>query len=159
LFRSGRKKPDRSAVQYIVGLAGLVEQQPVELPMHRALVRTLLAVLFLAPATIIAAVPQDPAQVVKGPGLSYTILSDARMAAARAYGVAFRVDDATAARSIKGFGIDLEAASGETHHELPVPAVFIVDRSGVIRFVYANADYRIRLAPDELLAKARRLVQ
>ena len=39
------------------------------------------------------------------------------MAAARAYGVAFRVDDATAAR-YKGFGIDLEAASGETHHEL-----------------------------------------
>jgi len=158
LFRSGRKKPDRSAVQYIVGLAGLVEQQPVERPMHRALVRTLLAVLFLAPATIIAAVPQDPAQVVKGPGLSYTILSDARMAAARAYGVAFRVDDATAAR-YKGFGIDLEAASGETHHELSVPAVFIVDRSGVIRFVYANADYRVRLAPDELLAEARRLVQ
>jgi len=158
LFRSGRKKPDHSAVQYIVGLAGLVEQQPLELPMHRALVRTLLTVLFLAPAVIIAAVPQDPAQVVKGPGLSYTILSDARMAAARAYGVVFRVDDATAAR-YKGFGIDLEAASGETHHELPVPAVFIVDRSGVIRFVYANADYRIRLAPDELLAKARRLVQ
>jgi len=158
LFRSGRKKPDHSAVQYIVGLAGLVEQQPLELPMHRALVRTLLTVLFLAPAVIIAAVPQDPAQVVKGPGLSYTILSDARMAAARAYGVAFRVDDATAAR-YKGFGIDLEAASGETHHELSVPAVFIVDRSGVIRFVYANADYRIRLAPDELLAKARRLVQ
>jgi peroxiredoxin len=95
---------------------------------------------------------------LKEPDLNYTILSDARMAAARAYGVAFRVDDATVAR-YKGFGIDLEAASGETHHELPVPAVFIVDRSGVIRFVHANADYKVRLAPDVLLAEARQVAR
>lgn len=185
--------------------------------MSNPTVCAILAVISLVPSVTLAAVPQDPAQVVplavgttiptvlifyrggwcpycnthlgelrkaeaplvdlgydllflsadrpellysslKEPGLNYTILSDARMAAARAYGVAFRVDDATAAR-YKGFGIDLEAASGETHHELPVPAVFIVDRSGVIRFVYANADYKIRLAPEVLLAEARRVAR
>ena len=95
---------------------------------------------------------------LREPDLNYTILSDSRMAAARAYGIAFRVDDATVVR-YKGFGIDLEAASGETHHELPVPAVFIVDRNGVIRFVYANADYKVRIKPEVLLAEARRVAR
>jgi peroxiredoxin len=91
------------------------------------------------------------------PDLAFTILSDARMHAARAFGVAFRVDDATVAK-YKGYDIDLEAASGETHHELPVPSVFVVDRRGVIRYVYANADYRVRIDPQALLAEARRVL-
>jgi peroxiredoxin len=91
---------------------------------------------------------------LKDPGLHYTLLSDATMQAARAYGVAFRVDDATVAR-YKTLGIDLEAASGQTHHELPVPAVFIIDREGVVRFVHADPDYKVRLSPDTLLAAAR----
>ncbi len=32
----------------------------------------------------------------------------------------------------KGYKIDLEAASGEMHHGLPVPSVFAVSRDGVI---------------------------
>jgi peroxiredoxin len=93
---------------------------------------------------------------LKEPDIHYTLLSDARMTAARAYGIAFRVDDATVAR-YESFGIDLEAASGETHHELPVPAVFILDRKGVIRFAYANPDYKVRLNANDLLAAARKV--
>ena len=93
---------------------------------------------------------------LKEPDIHYTLLSDARMNAARAYGVAFRVDDATYAR-YKGYGIDLEAASGETHHELPVPAVFIMNTRGVIEFEYANPDYKVRLKSEVLVAEARRL--
>ncbi|MFZ2508656.1 MAG: redoxin domain-containing protein [Steroidobacteraceae bacterium] len=93
---------------------------------------------------------------LKEPRADYTLLSDSRMAAASAFGIAFRVDDATIAR-YKDFGIDLEAASGETHHQLPVPAVLIVDTRGIIRFSYANPDYRIRLKSAELLDVASRL--
>jgi peroxiredoxin len=35
--------------------------------------------------------------------------------------------------------------------------VFIVDRQGVIRYVFANADYKVRIDPQQLLAEARRL--
>lgn len=87
------------------------------------------------------------------PELDYRLLSDASMAVARAYGVAFRVDDETAAR-YRSVGIDLEAASGYEHRQLPVPAVFLVDADGVIRFRYANADYRQRLGGEELLEAA-----
>lgn len=91
---------------------------------------------------------------LKEPAPGYTLLSDSRMQAARAFGIAFRVDDATVRRYLE-HGIDLEAASGETHHELPVPAVFLVDQRGVIRFVHVNPDYKVRISATELLAAAR----
>lgn len=90
---------------------------------------------------------------LKEPDIHYTLLSDATMAAARAYHVAFRVDDATIAK-YKEFGVDLEAASGEKHHQLPVPSVFIIDKAGIIRFVHANPDYTTRISPEDLLAAA-----
>lgn len=91
-------------------------------------------------------------------GFHYRLLSDARMEAARAFRIAFRVDDATL-EEYKGYGIDLEAASGETHHLLPVPSVFIAGTDGVIRFAYSNPDYKVRLAPEEVLAAAADAVE
>jgi peroxiredoxin len=86
--------------------------------------------------------------------MTWTVLSDAESKAALAFGLAFKVDDRTVDQ-YKGFGIDLEAASGQTHHVLPVPAVFIVDESGKIEFQYVDPDYRARIPPEVLLAAAR----
>ena len=83
----------------------------------------------------------------------YTLLSDASMQIARDYGIAFRVDDVTVAR-YKKHGIDLEAASGYEHRQLPVPAVFLIGTDGKIKFMYANPDYKIRLSAKKLLAAA-----
>lgn len=82
------------------------------------------------------------------------LLSDSLVSAARAFGVAYHVDEATL-EQLKHYGIDLEEASGESHHILPVPAVFVAGRDGVIRFSYANPDYTVRLHPDLLLAAVR----
>jgi peroxiredoxin len=76
------------------------------------------------------------------------------MKAARAFGVAYRVDEATR-EQLSGFGIDLEKASGQEHHQLPVPSVFVVGRSGTIRFVYADPNYRQRIDPEVLMSVAR----
>ncbi len=77
------------------------------------------------------------------------------MRASRAFGIAWRADDALVAR-YKGYGIDLEETSGETHHLLPVPSVFIVDTAGVIRFVYSNPNYEVRIDTEKLLDAARK---
>jgi peroxiredoxin len=90
--------------------------------------------------------------------MSYRLLSDNEVRAARAFGVAFRLDDATFEK-YKGYGIDLEATQGATHHELPIPAVFIVDRRGIIRFVHANPDYKVRLDAARLMAAAEAAVK
>jgi peroxiredoxin len=71
---------------------------------------------------ILAISPDRPAKLaesVEKGKLSYTLLSDAAMDAAKAFGIAFRVDDTTVEK-YKGYGIDLEAASGQAHHLLPV---------------------------------------
>ena len=88
-------------------------------------------------------------------GFQYRLLSDSKMEAARAFGIAFKVDDATL-QKYRGYGIDLEEASGETHHLLPVPSVFIAGTDGVIRFAHSNPDYKVRLAPDAVLEAAQR---
>jgi len=94
---------------------------------------------------------------LKEPDIHYRILSDAEMHASRAFGIAYHVDDASVIK-MREYGVDLEQASGQAHHELPVPAVFIIDRSGVIRFVHANPDYTTRISPEELLRAAQAVV-
>jgi len=83
----------------------------------------------------------------------YQLLSDSDMTLTKAFGLAFQVDDPTV-EQYHGFGIDLDAASGRSHHLLPVPAVYIVDRQGVIRFAHWDPDYKKRLGPQELLSAA-----
>ncbi len=94
---------------------------------------------------------------LKEPDIHYALLSDASMSAARAYHVAYHLDAAAMAKYGE-YGVDLEAASGQKHHQLPVPAAFIIDRRGIIRFEYANPDYRTRITPDELLEAAKAVV-
>jgi peroxiredoxin len=106
---------------------------------------------------ILAIAPDKPeilAETGDKADLGYTLLSDADVAAAKAFGLAFKVDDATVA-AYQGYGIDLEASSGQDHHALPVPAVYVADKTGTIRFVYANADYKERLDNGKLMDAAK----
>ncbi len=89
-------------------------------------------------------------------GLDYTILSDADVQAATALGIAFRASEQTINRRHEQ-GEDIEGSSMQKHGVLPVPAVFAIDRHGVIQFVFTNADYKIRLPADQLLATAREI--
>jgi len=91
------------------------------------------------------------------PDVAYTIYSDSSLDATRAFGLAFRVDDSTYERYI-GYDINLEEASGETHHVLPAPSTFIIGTDGIINFQYTNPDYKVRLHPEVLLAAARAYV-
>jgi len=86
--------------------------------------------------------------------INYTILSDSKLEATRAFGLAFRVTNETVVR-YRQYDIDLEAASGESHHVLPAPSTFIIAGDGTIRFQYTNPDYAVRLHPSVLLAAAR----
>ncbi|MCC5805006.1 MAG: redoxin domain-containing protein [Opitutales bacterium] len=97
--------------------------------------------------------PEKVAEAAAESEGSYELLSDSAMEAAKAFGVAFRVDDEGFERLL-GFGIDLEASSGQTHRLLPVPAVFLADVSGRIIYSYHDADYRERLSGADVLRVA-----
>ena len=107
---------------------------------------------------IIAISPDRPEKLresAKQQQFDYTIVSDSQMEAAKAMGLAFRVSDETLERYLK-WGLDLEDASGESHHLLPVPAVFLSNKEGIIEFQFVHPNYKVRLDPEVLLTVARR---
>lgn len=109
----------------------------------------------------ILAVSPDRPELLTGAGekngLHYQLLSDSSMAAARALGIAYEVDQVTVDLYREKYGIDLESDSGETHHQLPIPSVFIVGQDGKILFTYVNPDYKARIKGSLLLEAARSL--
>jgi peroxiredoxin len=107
--------------------------------------------LFISPDS-----PGTSARHLQASDFDYTLLSDSDMTISRAFGLAFRLDDATFRRYREKHDIDIERDSGQTHHYLPVPATYIVGTDGVIDFMYANPDYKIRIDPV-LLREAARL--
>lgn len=110
---------------------------------------------------IIAISPDRPEELRKTLGknkLDYTLLSDSKADALRAFGIGYRVDARTMAE-YKRYGIDLIAASGQLHPALPVPSVFIVDGRGELQFSYSHPDYRIRIPGSVVLAAAKAIAK
>lgn len=84
----------------------------------------------------------------------YHLLSDNQLDVAKKFGIAFHVNEAGVKRLLD-YGHDIEAASGMSHHNLPTPAVFVVNADGVIKFKFITPDYKVRLHNDVLLAAIR----
>lgn len=82
-------------------------------------------------------------------GLDYQIYSDAKMDAASKLGIAFAIEP-DMLEKFEQYGIVTDNSLGQ-HHALPVPAVFLVDTKGIIRYRYFNSDYKVRLSSEELL--------
>ncbi|MHB1328416.1 MAG: peroxiredoxin-like family protein [Gemmatimonadales bacterium] len=98
--------------------------------------------------------PEKLRESAEGQSLQYQLLSDSDMALTKAFGLAFRMTDEDVAKYAAA-GLDLAEASGHDHHLLPVPAVYLIDTTGMIRFAHWDPDYRKRIATDSLLQAVR----
>lgn len=94
--------------------------------------------------------PEKLSETAKEHELPYTLLSDSKLDAAKAMGVAFSLDTVTALK-YRAFGVSLVEGS------LPVPAVFLIDETGVIRYTHSETDYTKRLNSDALVKAAKEL--
>lgn len=109
---------------------------------------------------IICVSPDKPEELIKIADknkLPYTFLSDSKMEAATAYGLAFKLNQKKPKERLTGAVVD--KYSGEKHRQLPVPAVFLIGADQVIDFVYANPDYTVRIEPEVLLAEAEKALK
>lgn len=102
--------------------------------------------------------PEELSRTISKDKLDYILLSDSKAEALGAFGIGFRVDDAILEK-YRGYGIDLEKASGEDHHALPVPSVFIVDAQGILQFSYSHPDYKVRVPGSVVLAAAKAIAE
>ncbi len=82
-------------------------------------------------------------------------LSDASLSAIRQFGLAYFVPQATANKYVDKLGAKLMTLNGTERVVLPIPAAFIVDTSGLIRFQYANPNYKVRVEPQLLYYAAK----
>lgn len=107
-----------------------------------------------AGATMIAISPELPeysAEIIRKQNLPYSILSDAGNETAAAFGLRFSLPDALKKLYRDTFGIDLEKFSGDPSWTLPMPARFLIDSEGVIRYAESSPDYTKRPDPDALI--------
>lgn len=111
---------------------------------------------------IIAITPDSVASINKslndtgGQKLDYTLLSDADFAASSAFGLAYYLDDKTAAAYKGKLGSLITTEAGSEKVVLPVPAVYILNTDGEALFNYVHINYKTRLH-SELLLKAAEL--
>ncbi len=72
------------------------------------------------------------------------------------YGLVFTLPEDLRAIYLK-FGIDLAAGNGDGTWRLPIPARFVIDRSGTIRSAEADPDYTRRPEPAHTVEVLKRL--
>jgi peroxiredoxin len=82
---------------------------------------------------------------------SFSIIQDKGYSIMKAYDVNYTVDDAMLGK-LKNYGVDLEKNNGNTDHVLPVPATYVIDRSGKIIYVHFDKDYTKRASVSSILA-------
>lgn len=111
---------------------------------------------------LIAITPDSVASINKslqdtgGQKLNYTLLSDSSFVASSAFGLAYYLDDKTAAMYKGKLGSLITTEAGSEKVVLPVPAVYIVNTQGEALFNYVHINYKTRLE-SELLLKAAEL--
>jgi peroxiredoxin len=104
-------------------------------------------------AQVFAITPETGENVMKTVAktkASFPVLSDSGLAIMTAYKVAFKVDDKTVEK-YKGYGIDFAKANGANGATLPVPAVYIINKKGVITYRYFDTDYSKRPSVKDIL--------
>ncbi|MBU2112444.1 MAG: AhpC/TSA family protein [Gammaproteobacteria bacterium] len=156
-----------------VALTQLVQQKPSVLVFYRggwcpycnaqlAALRDITPQLNKLGYQLIAITPDSVASISKslndtgGQKLNYTLLSDANFVASSAFGLAYYLDDKTAAAYKGKLGSLITTEAGTEKVVLPVPAVYIVNTQGEALFNYVHINYKTRLE-SELLLKAAEL--
>ncbi|MCC7412746.1 MAG: AhpC/TSA family protein [Gammaproteobacteria bacterium] len=172
-LREGRTVPDftlPNARGEDVSLAALLARGPVVLSFYRGgwcpycnlelrALQNVLGEIETLGASLVAISPEQPDQSLSTAGknaLAFEVLSDAGNRVARDFGLVFELAEELRPVFAK-FGIDLAARNGDDSFELPVPATYVIDRGGVVRYAFVDTDYRKRAEPLDILTSLQSL--
>jgi len=105
-------------------------------------------------ATVIAVTPEKPENIgktVEKTKAEFSILHDVDLKIMKAYDVKFEVPENTVTRYRNG-NIDLVDINGKNGTNLPVPAVFIIDKEQTITYRFFDRDYKKRPSIREIIS-------
>ncbi len=106
-------------------------------------------------ATLVAVSPQSPdhaLSLTEKHDLKFPVLSDVDQEVAGAYRVRFTLNGDLEDLQVNVFQNDPKVQNANGTRSLPVPATFVIDRQGVIRAAFVDADWRVRVAPEDVAA-------
>jgi peroxiredoxin len=156
----------------LVSIAELLARGPVVVtffrgiwcPYCRLMLDALVAALpaiEAAGAALVAITPETgglAARAKENHGAAFEVLSDVDCGLGLGCGVVFRMPDIYRRLLLK-YGTDLAPRHGNDAWFLPLPAVFLLDRAGIVRWRFLSEDFTHRAEPDDILAAIRALSQ
>ena len=151
----------------IVRLADILENGPAIVSFYRgswcpfcnmelrALQRELAAV-DAAGATLVAIspnVPDESLALIEEHELTYPVLSDAENVVAKQFNLVYEME-AGLVDYYKKIDRNINEMNGSSRWEIPVPATYVIDRDGTIRFDFVDLNHRVRAEPADVVAIA-----
>jgi peroxiredoxin len=110
-------------------------------------------------ATLLAISPQTPdnsQSTAEKNELAFTVLSDSALEAACGFGIAYTLHP-DLVDFYGSIGTDIPVLNGNGLWVLPVPATYVVDSTGGIRFALVEEDIRQRAEPRDVITALERL--
>lgn len=96
-------------------------------------------------------VPDDSLTEDQISNMDFIVLSDQDAKTAAQYGVAWEVPAFLLQHMRNDRGLDLESINNGNASILPIPATFILDKSGKVVWRFVDLDYRTRSEPDDII--------
>lgn len=82
---------------------------------------------------------------------SFSIIQDSGYKIMKAYDVNYTVDPVLLGK-LKNYGVDLEKNNGNADHVLPVPATYVISKSGKIIYAHFDKDYTKRSSVSAIVS-------
>jgi peroxiredoxin len=110
-------------------------------------------------ASLVAITPEKPdnsLSTAEKNALAFDVCSDLDLSVSRSYGLVFELYEELKPVYL-AVAKDLSEWNASGTWELPIPATYVLDRSGKIRLAYVDANYATRLEPQVILETLRSL--
>ena len=104
-------------------------------------------------ASVIAITPSSEENIkkmVKKTGAKFHIGHDTNGKIMKAYGVDFQIEEKMRKKYLT-YGINFNKVNKENGDILPIPAVYVIDKSGKIVYTFFNPDYSKRPSVEEII--------
>ncbi len=105
-------------------------------------------------ASLVAISPQAPDRAlsaVEQAALEFPVLSDVQQRVIGEYRVRFEIPADLQALYLDDFGFDPRRQTADGSWNLPIPAIFVIGRDGIVVASHVDADYRHRMEPSAVL--------
>jgi peroxiredoxin len=110
-------------------------------------------------ASLVAISPQLPEhnrELIRSRGLGFDVLTDRGNAVATRFGLTFTLPQYL--RDVYAtFPLDITKYNRDASWTLPMPARFVIDRGGIVRYAESDPDYTTRPEPEDTLTALRTL--